>query len=52
MSVTAPSGIQSTEPNKHGYRGFSLGEFKFTRDEYFAYVEWPTGKHVMSSTGS
>jgi Hydroquinone 1,2-dioxygenase large subunit N-terminal len=49
MSITAPSIVKSTDPNKHGYRGFSLGEFKFTRDEYFAYVEWPTGKHVMSA---
>jgi hypothetical protein len=49
MSIAAPSNVQSTEPNKHGYRGFSLGEFRFTRDEYFAYVEWPTGKHVMSA---
>jgi hypothetical protein len=48
MSITAPSGVKSTEPNKHGYRSYSLGEFRFTRDEYFAYVEWPTGKHVMS----
>ncbi len=49
MSIAAPSNVQSTEPNKHGYRGFSLGEFTFSRDEYFAYVEWPTGKHVMSA---
>ena len=25
MSIAAPSNVQSTEPNKHGYRGFSLG---------------------------
>ena len=49
MSIAAPSGVQSSEPNKHGYRGFSLGEFKFSRDEYFVYVDWPTGKHVMSA---
>jgi hypothetical protein len=39
---------QATEPNEFGYRDFALGEFKFSRDEYFAYVTWPTGRHVMS----
>ena len=48
MSVVAPAGVQASEPNQFGYRDFRLGEFKFSRDEYFAYVEWPTGKHVMS----
>ncbi|MGD0684796.1 MAG: hypothetical protein ABSA03_06720 [Streptosporangiaceae bacterium] len=37
------------EPNEFGYRGFTLGEFVFSRDEYFAYVTWPTGRHVMSA---
>ena len=48
MSVVAPTGVQASGPNQFGYRDFSLGEFTFSRDEYFAYVEWPTGKHVMS----
>jgi hypothetical protein len=34
--------------NEAGYREFRLGEFRFRRDEYFAYVDWPTGGHVMS----
>ncbi len=33
----------------YGYRDFKLGEFTFSRDEYFVYVEWPTGRHVMSA---
>jgi hypothetical protein len=41
--------VQSTDPNEHGYRAFGLGEFSFSRDEYFVYVEWPTGRHVMSA---
>jgi Hydroquinone 1,2-dioxygenase large subunit N-terminal len=41
--------IQSSDPNEHGYRRFRLGEFGFSRDEYFVYVEWPTGRHVMSA---
>jgi Hydroquinone 1,2-dioxygenase large subunit N-terminal len=53
MSVdTAMTPPASAEPgtgaNKHGYRDFSLGEFRFARDEYFAYVTWPTGSHMMS----
>jgi hypothetical protein len=39
----------STETvNKHGYRSFTLGEFTFGRDEYFAHITWPTGSHTMS----
>ena len=41
--------VRSSDPNAHGYRGFMLGEFTFTRDEYFVYVHWPTGSHVMSA---
>lgn len=41
--------VVSSEPNEQGYRGFTLGEFHFSRDEYFAYVTWPTGRHVMSA---
>src|SRR6201982_2102839 len=39
---------ETSEPNEFGYRSFTLGEFQFSRDEYFAYVNWPTGRHVMS----
>ena len=41
--------VDSGEPNEHGYRSFKLGEFEFTRNEYFAYVRWPTGSHVISA---
>jgi hypothetical protein len=34
--------------NAFGYREFQLGDFIFTRDEYFAYITWPTGSHIMS----
>src|SRR5919198_355103 len=39
---------RSAEPNAEGYHEFRLGEFRFRRDEYFAYIGWPTGNHVMS----
>jgi hypothetical protein len=49
---TRPQTSQSNnKTNQYGYREFSLGEFIFTRDEYFAYVTWPTGHHVMSVDG-
>jgi hypothetical protein len=41
--------IKASEPNEHGYRSFSLGEFTFSRDEYFVYAKWPTGRHVISA---
>jgi len=41
--------VMSSGPNEHGYRSFSLGEVTFSRDEYFVYVKWPTGRHVMSA---
>lgn len=39
---------QSAAANEFGYREFSVGQFRFRRDEYFAYIDWPTGSHVMS----
>jgi len=43
------SEVQASKPNDHGYQAFTLGEFQFSRDEYFVYVKWPTGSHVMSA---
>jgi len=48
MTDTAMTEVLAGEPNHHGYRTFQLGEFAFERDEYFAYVRWPTGTHTMS----
>jgi len=34
--------VRSSEPDPiNGYRSFELGEFKLTRDAYFATVDWP-----------
>lgn len=30
-----------------GYKTFEIGNFSFTRDEYFAHVHYPGGRHVM-----
>ena len=33
--------------NEHGYRSFSLGKFRFERDDYFAHLSWPGGSHTI-----
>jgi hypothetical protein len=40
--------MTETAPNAQGYKTFTLGGFTFSRDEYFATVEWPTGSHQMA----
>jgi len=47
-TLTIPPQVRAEGPNEQGYQVFSLGEFLFSRDEYFAYITWPTGRHVMS----
>ena len=37
----------SNATNVNGYRSFSVGSFKFDRDEYFAHIAWPGGSHTM-----
>ena len=49
MSITAATDVKAGKANTDGYRAFRLGEFRFSRDEYFVYVDWPTGKHLMSA---
>jgi hypothetical protein len=39
--------LGSVEPNQHGYREFTLGQFSFARDEYFAHVRWPQASHMI-----
>ena len=43
--------VGSIEPNRHGYRTFTLGSFTFTRDEYFADVAWPRMQLWAADTG-
>jgi len=49
MTVTEHQVTASPTVNAEGYHSFSLGEFTFRRDEYFVYIGWPTGSHVMSA---
>src|SRR6267142_7126573 len=30
-----------------GYQTFSIGKFRFERDEYFAHIFFPHGRHIM-----
>ncbi|OAH11503.1 hydroxyquinol 1,2-dioxygenase [Streptomyces jeddahensis] len=40
--------VRSADVSADGYHDFKLGEFSFRRDEFFVYISWPTGSHVMS----
>lgn len=40
---------RSADVNADGYHEFKLGEFSFRRDEFFVYISWPTGAHMMSA---
>jgi hypothetical protein len=33
--------------NDLGYQSFTAGKFRFERDEYFAHIHYPMGRHVM-----
>ncbi|HEX4274312.1 MAG TPA: hypothetical protein VHZ74_03105 [Bryobacteraceae bacterium] len=33
--------------NALGYKSFSIGKFKFDRDEYFAHIQCPGNRHIM-----
>jgi len=43
--MTATTGTE--ERNEHGYREYTIGGFRFSRDEYFARIQWPDGSHLM-----
>jgi len=30
-----------------GYKAFTAGQFRFERDEYFAHISYPGGRHIM-----
>lgn len=41
--------VRASNPsNRTGYRSFELGSFKFSRDEYFVYIEWPSKNGPMT----
>src|SRR5216684_7263867 len=36
-----------SKTNQYGYQSFTLGGFRFERDEYFAQISWPGGNHTV-----
>ena len=49
VEATTEVPVDASEPNEFGYRVFRIGDFEFSRNEYFVYVSWPTGRHVVSA---
>jgi hypothetical protein len=48
MTMTDKSSYGTGDANQQGYKSFTIGGFTFERDEFFAHIAWPTGRHVMS----
>lgn len=47
--MSADTAVEASgDVNSQGYHDFTLGEFHFRRDEFFAYITWPTGSHISS----
>lgn len=49
MTIAEAEVVKSADVNGEGYHEFRLGEFTFRRDEFFVYIGWPTGNHIMSA---
>jgi hypothetical protein len=47
MTNTLLSTATPDAPGVLGYRTFNAGGFVFSRDEYFAHITYPGGRHVM-----
>jgi hypothetical protein len=43
----AETGAPATKVKELGYQVFSAGKFRFERDEYFAHIFYPGGRHIM-----
>jgi hypothetical protein len=52
MPQLSDADVEASAPNEAGYRCFSLGSFTFSRDEYFAHVEWVSKGTKLSHTMS
>ncbi len=44
---TATAVSPETDTKDLGYQTFSVGQFRFERDEYFAHIFYPGGRHLM-----
>lgn len=47
MSTVTLAPVSSSAQAKLGYQKFTAGKFNFERDEYFAHIFYPGGRHMM-----
>lgn len=47
QAIDAPHPLAGPTGQSLGYRSFQAGNVTFTRDEYFAHIHYPGGRHVM-----
>src|SRR5579863_10672603 len=47
MSTATISSTGTTPRRALGYQTFSIGKFQFERDEYFAHIAYPKGRHII-----
>src|SRR5438045_7680859 len=48
MSTMTTSNIEAPASGRDlGYKAFALGKFRFERDESFAHIFYPGGRHIM-----
>jgi len=45
--VMEPGVLETEILSKTGYKTFTIGGFKFARDEYFAHIFYPGNRHIM-----
>ena len=48
MSTVTSATVSTNAKGKElGYQSFGIGKFRFERDEYFAHIAYPGGRHIM-----
>jgi len=50
QAIPSPVVQASAANNRSGYRSFTLGNFQFSRDEYFVHIHWPAKGQTLSHT--
>jgi hypothetical protein len=46
--ATRPGAASKSKSKALGYKSFTAGSFKFERDEYFAHIHYPGGRHIIA----
>jgi hypothetical protein len=47
MSTVTTNSQAPAKARDLGYKTFTIGKFRFERDEYFAHIYYPDGRHIM-----